>query len=182
LQRTEAALAAETAARDKAERLLAETQNVVRDLRTKIGHAELAKNEAVDALRHERESIVQIRAETETLRQQLHDAQEQAHAAEQNVHVLQEHLSEERMARRTAEKALRAAELARETAEQLVRTLSEETPAPRRVIEPSRRTRMVPEPEVVAAPVKRSRLPEVPPVEPEPVKWWLNTKPTSKKR
>ena len=43
LQRTEAALAAETIAREKAERSLSETQSVVRDLQTKIGHAELAK-------------------------------------------------------------------------------------------------------------------------------------------
>ena len=48
LQRTEAALAAETAARDKAERALNEAYGVVKDLQTKIGHAELAKNEALE--------------------------------------------------------------------------------------------------------------------------------------
>ena len=159
LQRTEAALAAETAARDKAERLLAETQNVMRDLRTKIGHAELAKNEAVEALRHERDSIGQFRTEIEALRQQLEEAHAQVQAAERHAHTVQEHLTEERQARRVAEKALRASETALETAEQLVRTLSEEKPAPRRVAEPPpRRAPVMREPEVVAAPVKRARV------------------------
>jgi hypothetical protein len=187
LQRTEAALAAETAARDKAERLLAETQNVMRDLRTKIGHAELAKNEAVEALRHERDSIGQFRTEIEALRQQLEEAHAQVQAAERHAHTVQEHLTEERQARRVAEKALRASETALETAEQLVRTLSEEKPAPRRVAEPPpRRAPVMREPEVVAAPVKRARVAPaaaaVPAAEPEPVKWWLNTKPSAKKR
>ncbi len=55
LQRTEAALAAETARREKAERALADLQAVLRDLQTKIGHAELTKTEAMAALKAERE-------------------------------------------------------------------------------------------------------------------------------
>lgn len=183
LQRTEAALSAETAARDKAERLLAEMQSVVRDLRTKIGHAELARNEAVDALRQERELITQIRAEGEACQQQLHEAREQVLVAERNAQTYQEHLAEERQARKAAEKALRAAEAARETAEELVQTLSRETPAaPRPRAEPGRRPRVVAEAEPVVTTSRRGRPAETPAVEPEPVKWWLNTKAAAKKR
>jgi hypothetical protein len=132
LQRTEAALAAETAARDKAERHLSETQAIVRDLQTKIGHAELAKNEAVEALRAEREQAAQYHAAAEAIDARLHDAEARAQAAEDSIAEIQEQLHEERQARKAAEKALRGAEAAREVAEQLVRTLSEELPAPPR--------------------------------------------------
>ena len=80
LQRTEAALAAETAAREKAERSLAEAQSVVRDLQTKIGHAELAKNEAIETLRREREAWSQLRTESEAWETRLQDALEQVRA------------------------------------------------------------------------------------------------------
>jgi len=178
LQRTEAALAAETSAREKAERLLAETQSVVRDLQTKIGHAELAKSEAIDAFRRERDALAQLRAEREAADQQLAEALEQARAAERSVQACQDQLAEERHSRKTVEKALRATEAARDSAEQLVRTLSEEVPAPRPV--PQRRARVIAEPDEVAVTVQRGRAPVA--VEPEPVKWWLNTKPAGKKR
>ncbi|MDR3529339.1 MAG: hypothetical protein P4L90_02100 [Rhodopila sp.] len=181
LQRTEAALAAETAAREKAERSLAETQNIARDLQTKIGHAELAKNEAVEILRRERESIAQLRAEAEAWEERLQEAIEQTRAAERTAHLHQEQLAEERQARKAAEKALRAAETARDAAEALVRTLTEEAQAPRRVESP-RRPRTLAEPEVVAATSRRSKAAEVAAAEPEPVKWWLNTKPGPKRR
>jgi septal ring factor EnvC (AmiA/AmiB activator) len=182
LQRTEAALAAETAAREKAERSLSETQSVVRDLQTKIGHAELAKNEAVDTLRREREAITLLRAEREAVEERLQDALEQVRAAERTVHACQEELAEERHARKNAEKALRIAESARDAAEQLVRTLSEEIPAPRQAAQPAPRPRVVAERDVAVVPVRRGRVPETVAAEPEPVKWWLNTKPTGKKR
>ena len=173
LQRTEAALAAETAAREKAERSLAEAQAVARDLQTKIGHAELAKNEAIETLRRERDVLAQLRAEAVSRDEQLRDALEQARAAEHVASAHQEQLLDERNGRRTAEKALRAAEAARDAAELLVRNLSQETPAPRR----SR-----PSGDGLAAPAKSQRSSEVPAVEPEPVKWWLNAKPASKRR
>jgi hypothetical protein len=206
LQRTEAALAAETAAREKAERSLAETCALVRDLQTKIGHAELAKNEAVEALRRERESIGQSRSETEALQTQLQEARERADAAEDALNECQDQLSSERHSRKATEKALRAAESARDAAEQLVRTLSEEGPqaeeAPRagrtaaeqpgyepayaetRRTEQPRRGRAVAEPEVAAVSARRQRHVEAatPEAEPEPVKWWLNTKATPKRR
>jgi hypothetical protein len=183
LQRTEAALAAETAAREKAERSLAETQSIVRDLQTKIGHAELAKSEAIDTLQRERESLVQLRGEIDARDERLQEALEQARSAERNAHVCQDQLAEERQARKSLEKALRTAESARDSAEQLVRALSEEAAPRRRVTEPSRRPQVVAEPEVVAVTTtRRGRVAEPVAAEPEPVKWWLNTKPAGKKR
>ena len=188
LQRTEAALAAETASREKAERSLAETQFSVRDLQTKIGHADLAKNEAIEALRRERESIGQLRATGDASEGRLQEVLEQVRIAEQQAHNYQEQLTEERQARKVAEKALRTTELALEAAKQLVRTLSEDTAAPslpQARVEPTRRPRVVAEPEVVAIAPRRGRPPAVavvPEIEPEPVKWWLNTKPAGKKR
>jgi hypothetical protein len=201
LQRTEAALAAETAAREKAERSLAETCAVVRDLQTKIGHAELAKNEAVETLRREREAAAQVRGEADARDAELKEARERAEAAEDAVSDYQDQLSTERHARKAAEKALRVVEAARDAAEQLVRTLSEEAPRPLRAAgpgmddtqyevayddtrrpDPPRRGRAVAEPEVAAAAARRPRPAEPPAAEPEPVKWWLNTKATAKKR
>jgi hypothetical protein len=186
LQRTEAALAAETAAREKAERSLVETHSVVRDLQTKIGHAELAKNEAIDALRREREAVAQLRGEYDALDERLLEALDQARGAERASQACQEQLTDERHARKAAEKALRIAESARETAEQLVRTLSEEMPAPVHAAKPLGRPRIIAEPEPVIVPVRRGRPPlgAAAEAEQEPVKWWLNTntKPGGKKR
>jgi hypothetical protein len=181
LQRTEAALAAETAAREKAERTLADVQALAHDLQTKIGHAELAKNEAVDALRRERDVSGQLRTEMHGLREELEQALAQSHASEQASVSWQDQLADERHARKSLEKALRTAEAARDEAERLVRALSEEAPAPApRRPEPTRRPHV--EPEVAAAPTRRSRVAEQPAVEPEPVKWWLNPKPAAKRR
>lgn len=175
LQRTEAALAAETAARDRAERSLAETQSVVRDLQTKIGHAELAKSEAIEALRRERETLGELRTEGESRREQFQAALEQIRTVERNSHLNQDQLAEERNARRIAEKALRSAETARDSAEQLVRALSEETPVPRQQAEAA-------DQEQFGGAGRRGGQSEAAVAEPEPVKWWLNTKPAGKKR
>jgi hypothetical protein len=180
LQRTEAALAAETAARERAERSLAETQALAHDLQTKIGHGELAKNEAFEALRREREVVTQLRAGTRAFEERLQEALSLRHVAEQAAESYEHQLADERHARKAAEKALKASEAARETAEQLVRALSEEGPTARRN-EPPRRPRS--EPEVVAVTMsRRPRVPEPPAAEPEPVKWWLNPKPAAKRR
>jgi hypothetical protein len=186
LQRTEAALAAETAARERAERSLADTQNIVRDLQTKIGHAELAKTEAIEALHRERESITQLRAETGTWEERLQIADERSRAAEQAAQSCQEQLYDEGHARKAAEKALRLAETARDAAEHLVRTLSEEPAGPKRAEPPRRGRPPQAEPEVVepAAWRRRAMIASAPgpQVEPEPVKWWLNTKPAGRRR
>jgi hypothetical protein len=181
LQRTEAALANETAAREKAERSLADTQAVARDLQTKIGHAELAKNEAVEALRRERESTAQLRSEAESYEVRIRDALAQIGAAEDAAASYHEQLADERHARKIAEKAQRVAENARDSAERLVRALSEEVPPPPARVEPARHARPEPEVAIAAAP-RRQRAPDVLAAEPEPVKWWLNTKPGNKRR
>jgi len=78
LQRTEAALAAETTARAQAERALSETQAALRDLQTKIGHADLAKNEAFEALRREREGLTTLREALDAAKAEIAEAQDRA--------------------------------------------------------------------------------------------------------
>jgi hypothetical protein len=191
LQRTESALASETAAREKAERALVDVQSIVRDLQTKIGHAELTKNEAIEALRHEREAMAEFRAERTAWETRLQEALEQVRTAERNAHACQDQLSYERQARIAAEKVLHDAEAARDAAEALVQVLSQEpaianpTPAEpvRRQVDTSRRT-VLAEPKAGATPAvaRRSKALQGTAPEPEPVKWWLNTKPAGKKR
>jgi hypothetical protein len=181
LQRTEAALASESAARERAERTLADVQALAHDLQTKIGHAELAKNEAVEALRRERDVSAELRTELHGLQEQLEQVLAQSHTLEQASASWQDQLSDERHALRSAEKALRTAEAARDEAERLIRALSEEAPTPvARRSESLRRSHV--EPEIVAPPARRLRVVEQPAAEPEPVKWWLNPKPAAKRR
>jgi len=182
LQRTEAALAAETAARERAERALAEVQSSARDLQTKIGHAELAKNEAIEASQREREATAGLRTEMEALDMRLREAGARADAAEKAANEHQSLLAEGRHARRTLEKTLSAAEAARDAAEKLVVSLSDSTPTSSRGDDRPARRRVVNEPAV--APARRGRPPLVAATEaePEPVKWWLNPKPTTKRR
>lgn len=187
LQRTEAALAAETAARERAERALAEAQASTRDLQTKIGHAELAKNEAVGALRREQEAIASLRSELDALHARAQEAEARAEAAEDTVREHQGMIADERQSRRALEKTFRSTELALSAANQLVQALSEE-PLPTSGAGPVRRRRATDESEAIVGTatgaVKRGRPPTVvePEQEPEPVKWWLNPKPASKRR
>jgi hypothetical protein len=90
------AVQSEAAARERAERLLAEAQAMIRDLQTKLGHERLAKDEALETVR---------RLETET------------HAAVQVQQAAEEELAAERLARRNAEDALVDALEARQEAE-----------------------------------------------------------------
>jgi hypothetical protein len=203
LQRTETALAVETAAREKAERSLNETYAVVKDLQTKIGHAELAKNEAIEALRRERDLIGQMRAEAQGWEARLQEAVERAQAVENAAQDYQDQLIEERQAREAAEKALAAAEAAREAAEERARTLpvqaATRSPAPSfrksagqnrtepvsaepAQAETVRRGRRAAEPPVTEKKTRHGRVTENANSEPEPVKWWLNSKPASKRR
>jgi chromosome segregation ATPase len=193
LQRTEAALAAETAARERAERQLSETQSIVRDWQTKIGHAELAKNEAIEVLHKERETTAAIRAAEEERAARLQEAIEQAAAAESSAQSYHEQLIEERQARKNAEKALRAAEAARDAAEQLVETLTHEAQENRSAV--ARPEKVAAARAVRASPEAQRKWPVAEPAvtakrrqqteaagEPEPVKWWLNTGPGTKRR
>jgi hypothetical protein len=186
LQRAEAALAAETALRERAERALSEAQSALRDLQTKIGHAELAKNEALETLHRERENTVQGRADFDGLRVDLRTVREELAETRTALEQTQDLLEEERHARKAAEKAQKSAESAREEAERLIHALSEaETMTP-----------AVPRPST--APVKAGKpargatkahgdlfaaeTPRRGVAEPEPVKWWLNAAPAGKRR
>ncbi len=178
LQRAEAALAAETAARVQAERALSETQAALRDLQTKIGHADLAKTEAIEALRRERESHASLREELSAAKAELVEAQGRIADTERNLAVCEQTLAEERHARRSLEKSLHIAEAAREEAERLSLALSKATeeatyrqPLHSRPFQEPVNSASVP-------PKKRGRppaakQPALPDFEPEPVKWWL---------
>lgn len=171
LQRVEAALTAETAARDKADRALQETQAALQALRTKIGHHELERNEAVTTGRRDREENVSLREELAAARERLNDVEPRAEAAEAALRDLRSELNRERRARETAERRLENAlaepELALE-APPLHREIAARVEAPR---VPARRGRPPnPRPEPVAEP------------EQEPVKWWLTPAKTAAKR
>ena len=186
LQRTEAALAAETAARDRAERSLAEAQATAHDLQTKIGHAELAKHEATEALRREREETAAIRAAVSQYNDQLREAAEQVERLEQAAAAAEDALADERRARKAAERIAREAEAARETLEQRVRDLMAEqdraAQAERAAVRsaPLAPSRVAP----ASTPLRRAKVAvaPIPETEPEPVKWWLMTKPAAKRR
>ena len=182
LQRTESALTAETAARDKAERALHESQALARDLQTKIGHAELARNEALEGQRREREASARIRLENDGLRQVIATLREELDQAAKALDGAVKGLEEERRTRKAAESAQKTAEAALEDAERLIHTLSEaeveaEADAPIR-------TRRASEPKAprVAAVMPDKAASRRGETEPEPVKWWLNAAPAAKRR
>ena len=186
LQRVEAALQAETAAKTLAERALADAQTVVRDLQTKIGHAELASREAVERMRRELEAVAAERSITAEREAKLRDAEERAEMAEEAYHKVQTELTAERGARRVAERALREATAAREHAETLVRALTtapEPEPAPLERIVEAAVEPVTPAEPAAATRGRRPRAAVVPvEAEPEPVKWWLMTKPGAKRK
>jgi hypothetical protein len=157
LQRVEAALAAETAARDRAERALHEAQAAVQALQTKIGHNDLAKNEAVAASKRHLEEITTVREELATGAERLREVETRANDAEEDLRAARAELTEERRARKLAERLLREA-----TEEAAVVTTFGAEPGPREPVErvPARRGRP-------------AAVPSEPEVEQEPVKWWL---------
>jgi len=179
LQRTEAALAAETAARERAERALHDAQAQIAALQTKIGHAELARIEAVDLAKREKEAMAQLRESSQTFEEQLQTLREQLEFADEARRQAQSALHDERNARKAAERALREMTERAEHAEASLRIAEEDAgqediliarrAIPARV--PARRGRPA---------GSKSTLKPVAAVvsEAEPVKWWLN--PTGK--
>jgi hypothetical protein len=162
LEVAEAALAAEIATREKVERALAEAQATVHDLQTKLGHADLARQEAVEVLRREREAMADLRAS-------LQEADAQVTAAQQ--------------AQQAAEIAL--AELRDQQAAPAIAVI-DVPPRPRRGRKP--RAETVAAAEVVAAPAVPRKGPgrprktdAKPGREPKPIRWWLAAK-AKKKR
>ena len=205
LQRTEAALAAETAARDRAERALTDAQAQIAALQTKIGHAELSRAEAVEAARREREAAAALRESSEGFDEQIQLLQDQVDAWEQAKRTAQAALADERAARKAAERALREATERADRAESAMALLDQEreaegepVPEPVPVTRRRAQARMPVTAPVPAArhadvktPARRGRPPGSKSVvkpavhsvqEPEPVKWWLLPTPKAKGR
>lgn len=82
LEAAEAALTAEIAHRQQAERALAEAQAVVHDLQTKMGHAELARIEAVDHWHREQAEIAAVREQLRACEERLRESEAARAAAE----------------------------------------------------------------------------------------------------
>ena len=170
LQRVEAALAAETAGRERAERALHEAQAAVQALQTKMGHNDLAKNEAVAASKRYLDEIAALREEIAAGAERLREAEARATDVEEDLRVARAEVTEERRARKLAERLLRDA--TEDTS--LVSNRRYEAaaaPHPRETVE--------------RIPPRRGRPPAVPAepeVEQEPVKWWLLPAKTGTKR
>ena len=151
----EAALQQERAARDRAERSLQEALATVRDLQTKLGHAELAQRQASESAQAARDAADALRAAHQEREARWH-----------------EDLAAERAARAVAEAALAEAARARTPAERTRRTASVAAPvatvqdaAPEPARTPAKRA---PKGTRKAASTPRQR-------EPQPVKWWLKS-------
>jgi len=165
LQRVEAALAAETSGRERAERALHEAQAALQALQTKIGHNDLAKNEAVAASKRHAEEIITLREELAAGAERLREHETRADEAEEELRAARAELTEERRARKIAERLLREA-----TDEPALIAAHDPTPAHH---------------PVERVPARRGRPPLVraePEVEAEPVKWWLLPEKTAAKR
>jgi chromosome segregation protein len=175
LQRVEAALAAETAARERAERMLHEAHAVVRDLQTKIGHAELARNEAVNALQQEREAAAQLRRDAAACEARIGEAEARARAAEQALRAAQEQLQAESRLRLAAEKALTAAEAARNSGPNSGQAAMSFEDEPAQAWSPP--ARRLSESAAVSPAIRRRRAAQPAAAEQEPVKWWLTPTP-----
>ena len=163
LQRVEAGLQAETAARDRAERALHEAQAIVQTLQTKIGHNELTKTEALAASKRDREEVVTLREELATVTEQCQSAEHRVDEIEAELRTLRDELATERRQRR-----------------QMERKLEEVAEEPEPVVTPIHAEPRRPDPvrgvTEMAPPARRGRPPLVRPEpveEPEPVKWWL---------
>lgn len=168
LQRVEAALAAETAGRERAERALHEAQAAVQALQTKIGHNDLAKNEAVAASKRHLDELVTLREDLAAVTERLHEAESRANDVEEDLRATRAELTEERRARKLAERLLH------ESTDDSAMATAHEAVAVHRPRDPVERV-----------PARRGRPPSVhaePEVEPEPVKWWLLPAKTATKR
>jgi hypothetical protein len=180
LQRTEATLAAETAAHERAERALHDAHAQIAALQTKIGHAELARTEAVDVARREKEAAAQLRAFSEGFEEQSQAMQEQVAFAEQSKRYAQATLHDERIAKKAAERALRDMTERAEQAESALLLLEQDADADpvalrRLPAEIARHTDVKLPARRGRPPGSKSVLKPVPQVanEAEPVKWWL---------
>ena len=176
LEVAEAALAAEIATRERIERALQEAQAAVRDLRTKLGHADLAHQETAGALQRERETVTALRVALEAAQAEASAARAEADAARQAEHAAAQaqHVAEQ--ARHMAEHALEELRTPRPAPTQPVVVAEEEAPRPRRGRKP-RAEAAAPAPAKPRKPILRTRTKTAAPArEPKPIRWWLTSR------
>jgi hypothetical protein len=177
LQLAETALANEVSARKNVERLLADTQAQIRDLQTKIGHAELARAEANSQARQDKETLAELRAAADESVRAHREILERSAAAEGRIEMLRASLRGERSARTMAEAKLAAAEDARRSMEASLNELSTQPASPRPL------GRSTPPPlRSVARKQTQAATTKVREPEPEPIKWWLTPAKPTKRR
>jgi hypothetical protein len=145
-------LGMERAARERAEKGLSQAIATVRDLQTKLAHAELARTEAVEAVRVLQERVV-------TMRTAHQERAERANAE----------LAAERRLREAAEAALQTAQAAAEAAAKDAAPTQAALKAVRTVKPPGQR-----------ASVKKTAVPRNV-REPKPVRWWVRSEPAAKR-
>ncbi len=161
VQALEATLKTEQATRERMERLLRDAQTKIHDLQTNLGHATLARTEAQEVLTAAQEKIEALEAEVVELRAEVAAAQAARDAAVRARKDLADVLAMEREARATAELAIQNAVTSRLSIE----AVREVVTAPRKAGAAVKATTAV-----------RSKVKE-----PQPVKWWIKTKPATKK-
>ncbi|MBN8928143.1 MAG: hypothetical protein J0H19_16160, partial [Rhodospirillales bacterium] len=160
LEAAEAAAATHQAARERAERALAEAHATIHDLQTKLGHAQLAKTELQAAAQREQETLA-------ALRQELRATNERAVNAETTCEKLQRQLADLEAKLVEEQAARRAADLAREDAESLLRELDSSGPVDLPAKRPGRA------PKSTSAPKPSRRIAAAGDETAEPVQWWL---------
>jgi hypothetical protein len=157
--RADAGLTQEQAARRQAERSLQQAQAMLHDLRTKLGHAELARQEAVEAAKAERLAAEALRAEFRAQEVRLSEA-----------------LEAEKTARLAAEAALQKALAVRENANRAAAPAARSAPARQRVVKPAADAATSDAATAAAAPARKPRKSAASQQrEPQPVKWWLRS-------
>jgi hypothetical protein len=160
------ALDAERAARERAERMLQEALATIRDLQTRLAHAELARIETREAFRSDTDALTSLHAESL--------AQEDQGAAA---------LAVERQSRKIAEEALQDARTALGRAERRVShppSVDETVPVPATPLQPSAQAKSATKRAATGTEVPKATRPRKTP-EPKPVRWWIKSK-TAPKR
>jgi hypothetical protein len=177
LEAAETVGAAERAAREQAERALAEAQATIHDLQTKLGHASLAQTELQAAARRDQDAIAAVQAELRATSERLATMDAAREELQQRLSAIEALYADEQSARQHAERAQRDAEVARTDAERRLRQL--DLTAGEAVERPTRRSaRPARAPDIAATKprvtVRRGKaLPVAATPEPEPVQWWL---------
>ncbi|HSU04302.1 MAG TPA: hypothetical protein VLI93_01900 [Acetobacteraceae bacterium] len=165
LEAAELATRTERDARDKAERLLHESQAAIHDLQTRLGHAQLALVEAQQALENERASAAVLRDALDEAEARLAAGTAAKDAAVQELRAAQAAAVQSRPTRQASEHPV-------------------QTPMPRaaRFTKPKTAVRSqaatAKKLKIVAATTKpASARPE-----PKPVRWWVKSTSASKRR